>query len=86
MVDATFHDDVMAELAVLNTAVMQALHQVARQTGDPEVYKRALLDAGLRSFDPAVYGTVPPDRRAAFEANFEARWHDFVAGLSTLQD
>lgn len=81
MIDPEFHDDLLAELAVLNAAAMTALREVARSKEDPAAYIRDVHESGLGKLRAANYWSVPADRLEAFHAKIEARWADLITSL-----
>lgn len=77
-------DDLMAELAALNMAVLKALQgmaSVAGREGVREQYLKTVLEAGLRDLENTNYWSVPAERRAAFIEKARARYTDIIMGV-----
>lgn len=81
--DDAFVEDLIAELAALNMAVMRALSAVAFLSGDKRGYLSHVLDAGLRDLEKTHYPNVPPERLEAFVEKARARYTDLIVGIRT---
>lgn len=78
---ASFKEDHLAEVVILNTAVMTALKGVADREPDPRAYMAKVLEDGMAEMRKTNYPTVSPEGREAFLSNVEARWGELVTGV-----
>lgn len=81
LMDDKFADDVLAEFAVLNAAIIAALKHLAETQQDPASFLQQIHDRALRGFNATNYWSVPAERREALLANIEARWDDLIASV-----
>lgn len=84
-VDPMFQEDLIAELAALNTAVMRALSALAALAEDGGVprklYLERILESGIRDIAKTHFWSIPEDRREAVVEKARARFTDIISGI-----
>ena len=73
--------DVLAEFAALNTAIITCLKQIAMTKPDPKAFLSNVLDSGLLALETTNYWSVPADQKETFLENAKARYTDLVSSV-----
>jgi hypothetical protein len=76
-----FNEDLIAELASLNTLAMAALKAIAASQVDPEGYLARILESGLSAMEKTVYYSIPAERQRAVIEKAQARFTDAVTSI-----
>ncbi len=72
-----FEEDVFAEVAATNMAIVKAMGLLASVSSDRR-YLSQVLEAGLLDLERIDYPNVPKRRRAAFRRKVKARFADLL--------
>src|SRR3979411_3291877 len=67
-------EDVFAEAAATNMAIVKAMGLLASVATDRRPYLSRILEAGLLDFEQFDYPNIPKRRRAAFRRKVKARY------------
>jgi len=73
-----FEEDVFAEVAATNMAIVKAMGLLASVSSDRRPYLSRVLEAGLLDLERIDYPNVPKRRRTAFRRKVKARFADLL--------
>jgi hypothetical protein len=73
-----FKEDVLAEVAATNMAIVKAMGLLASVSRDRRPYRSRVLEAGLFDLEQIDYPNIPKRRRAAFRRKVKARYADLL--------
>jgi hypothetical protein len=76
-----FDEDVFAEVAATNMAIVKAMGLLASVSRDRRPYLSRVLDAGLLDLEQIDYPSIPKRRRAAFRRKVKARYADLLRAI-----
>jgi hypothetical protein len=74
-------EDVFAEVAAINMAIVKAMGLLASVATDRRPYLSRLLEAGLLDFKPIDYPNIPERRRAAFRRKVKASYASLLRAI-----
>ncbi len=80
--DPQFFKGVLAEFVVLNTALGQVLSRLARESGEPDQYCKALLEEGLAAVAAQSLWGAPPEVLDQVRMEAEARYSDLISNAA----
>jgi len=73
-----FNEDVFAEVAATNMAIVKAMGLLASVSSDRRPYLSRILEAGLLDLEQIDYPNIPKSRRTAFRRKVKARYADLL--------
>jgi len=73
-----FNEDVFAEVAATNMAIVKAMGLLTSVSSDRRPYLSRILEAGLLDLEQMDYPNIPKRRRAAFRRKVKARYADLL--------
>ncbi|MCD2183324.1 hypothetical protein [Rhizobium sp. GN54] len=79
--DQEYAEDLIAELASLNTLALTALAAIAKVKADPSGYLQAVLEDGCAAMERTNYYSIPKDRQAVVIEKAKARFTDAITSI-----
>jgi len=73
-----FEEDVLADVAATNMAIVKAMGLLASVSSDRRPYLSRVLEAGLLDLERIDYPNVSKRRRTAFRRKVKARFADLL--------
>jgi hypothetical protein len=74
-------EDVFAEVAATNMAIVKAMGLLASVATDRRPYLSRILEAGLLDFEQIDYPNIPKRRRAAFRRKVKVRYASLLRAI-----
>ncbi|TCV66295.1 hypothetical protein [Neorhizobium sp. S3-V5DH] len=74
-------EDLIAELASLNTLAMTALQAIAKTQTDPKAFLAKVLEDGSAAMEKTNYYSLPKERRAIVAEKAKARFADAITSI-----
>jgi hypothetical protein len=74
-------EDVFAEVAATNMAIVKAMGLLASVATDRRPYLSRIPEAGLLDFEQIDYPTIPKRRRAAFRRKVKAHYASLLRAI-----
>jgi hypothetical protein len=74
-------EDVFAEVAATNMAIVKAMGLLASVATDRRPYLSRILEAGLLDFEQIDYPNIPKRRRPAFRRKVKARYASLLRAI-----
>ncbi|SFH29251.1 hypothetical protein [Ensifer sp. OV372] len=76
-----YAEDLIAELASLNTLAMTALKAIARTQENPAGYLAKVLEDGCRAMEKTNYYSIPEERQGVVVEKAKARFTEAVTSI-----